>query len=97
MLDLIAQTKYRHSAKALQRTTVGGKGMDVLVRASVERKKVTLSVAKNRECSRKAESPVGFATKEGACCDRRASFSSWLCLAAFFVFWLSWRRQSVSR
>src|ERR1700733_384889 len=83
MLDLIAQTKYRHSAKALQRTTVGGKGMDVLLRASVERKKVTLSVAKNRECSRKAESPVRFATKEDSCCDGRSYFSSWLWLPQF--------------
>src|ERR1700733_2460702 len=97
MLDLIAQTKYRHSAKALQRTTVGGKGMDVLLRASVERKKVTLSVAKNRECSRKAESPVRFATKEDSCCDGRSYFSSWLWLPQFLVFWVSRLRQSVSR
>jgi hypothetical protein len=56
MLDLIAQSKYMHSAKALQRTTFHGKGMDVLLRASIKRKTVTLSVAKNRERGRKAES-----------------------------------------
>ncbi len=38
--------------------------MDVLLRAFRKRKKVTLSVAKNRERGRKAESPVRFATKE---------------------------------
>jgi hypothetical protein len=71
--------------------------MDVLLRASITRKKVTLSVAKNRERGRKAGSPVRFATKEDSCCDGQLYFSSWLWLPQFLAFWVSPQRQLVSR